>query len=395
MRRVSLVAWAIVLCVSALPAQKRDKAPPRPKMPAAADTNDANAYYTFGMMHLRSEPRDAANAFYWATRIAPAWPEPYYARRTALHLENPDMLVRYWNGDRSVLESKETQAIDSLRLEAMIRNPFLNRVTFDRMLADEVIATMSSGMTVLSEAASGDPADLGNLAFTEGRFEDAAKYFGEALRKDPTNLGTRDLRAQAFYLVSRFDSSTSELTQLLAAMRKVDDRQLVVAYNSKALLEFALSRAYVQLADFDNARKALGRALEEDLSFYMAHVELAELALRQSDTTTALSELAIATDIRGGDASVRLRYGLVLSGVKRLDDAAAQYRLSIKAEPYFALPYFYLARTLESQQRAPEAVIEYRAFVSHAAKNQSEVALANDRLAALSPPRQASKTRGQ
>src|SRR5690606_39716118 len=114
---------------------------------------------------------------------------------------------------------------------------------------------------------------------------------GDALRRRSRDYALRAPRARAFYHRMMFDSAANEITILLEEMRKRDEKQLVYFYDSKAMLEFTLARAYSAQNDTASARAALGRALEEDMSFYIAHSELAEMALASGDTTTALSEL--------------------------------------------------------------------------------------------------------
>ena len=149
------------------------------------------------------------------------------------------------------------------------------------------------------------------------------------------------------------------------------------------MFEYSLGRVYFQLSQHDSARAALGRALEEDLSFHMAHVSLAEIALVQGDTATALSELALATELRAADAGVRLMYGQALLDAKRADEAAEQLRQAIAHEPFFALPYYHLARALEAQGKGPEAAAQYRDFLARAPKALGETGEARTRLAQL------------
>ena len=46
------------------------------------------------------EPRHAADAFYWAAQLDPAWAEPLYARYVALLMSDTRRLVLYMEGDR-------------------------------------------------------------------------------------------------------------------------------------------------------------------------------------------------------------------------------------------------------------------------------------------------------
>src|SRR5438094_2753120 len=81
----------------------------------------------FRSRKIERDPQKAADAFYWATRLDPAWAPPLYARRIALLMADPRLLVGYMNGIRRYVESKEARSIDSLELRALMLNPFLAR----------------------------------------------------------------------------------------------------------------------------------------------------------------------------------------------------------------------------------------------------------------------------
>src|SRR5204863_7794917 len=101
--------------------------PRRPRLPAGVDTNNARAYYDYGLAKLDRDPEDAADAFYWAIRINPTLADPYYARRSALLLSDKIRFQKYMEEDRRTLQSDEIKRIDSLYLVALTINPFVYR----------------------------------------------------------------------------------------------------------------------------------------------------------------------------------------------------------------------------------------------------------------------------
>ena len=382
----SLRSAAMALAIAALAAapllaQKGEKVPERPELAADADTNDAYAYYDYGLDRLRRQPERAADAFYWASRLSPTWADPYYARRVALHLSDKRQLVRYYNS-ASVAASPRVRAIDSLYNEAMLRNPFFFP-RLDRAMLEEVIDFASDGQSYLSNGRSGDLAWDAWMSFTEGKMEEAARLYAVALKKRPKEYQHHSGRANAFYLMQQYDSAAHELTLLLGEMRAKDDKKLVYFYDSKAMYQYKLGRTYLQQNRYAEAREALGQALVEDLSFYMAHVDLAEAAFAQRDTATGLSELAMAAELRGTDPGVRFLYGQALARAARHDEAVAQFRLAAENEPYFALPYFYMAASLEAMGKRDEAAAQYRTYLARAPLKLGETAQAKQRLAAL------------
>ena len=364
---------------------KGEKLPARPPLPVTADTNDQWAYYNEGLRHLKANPARAADMFYWASRLAPTWGEPLYARRAALHLADKPRLWRYLNGERGTVRSKPVRAIDSLATEAMLRNPFFSP-RFDRLLLEEAIAYVSNGAAWLDRARSGNPGWDAQMAFADGKLADAVRLYADALRRRPRDYGYRAPRGRAFVMLLQYDSAANEFTQLLAEMRKKDEKELVYFYDSKAIFEYSLGRTYYQMEQYDRAREAYGRALEEDLSFHVAHRDLAEIAFLQGDTATGIAELALAVQLRPGDAGSRMLYGDALVAAGRHDEARAEYEAAIAAEPWFALPYYQLAKLHDTQGRRDEAVARYRAYLARAARDREEVTAARRRLALLGAP---------
>ncbi len=124
--RSAALAFGLVLA-AALTLQGQDskkREPKRPKLDAGRDTNSAGAYHQHGMLHLGKRPQVAADAFYWAARLDPSVAEPWYGRWCALLLamQRRDMFALMNDDSRY---SKEVTSIDSLRYEALLREPLI------------------------------------------------------------------------------------------------------------------------------------------------------------------------------------------------------------------------------------------------------------------------------
>src|SRR5688572_925142 len=283
LRAASLVVAALLIATAA-DAQKKTKDPKRPKMQAGRDTNSAGAYYYWGLGQLETNPRSAEDAFYWASRIDPAWADPLYAQRIAFHMSNLERFWKYLNGTKYVLRSAEVKRADSLHFRALLRDPFFFR-RHDKMLIDRLYRELTGQHGLIS----GDPEMRAWFAYSQTQFPQAIDLYARAIAKDPKNYELHAERARAFYHMNRFDSTVAELNLALAGYRKDDDEDLVVLYESKAMYEYSIANAYLQADKLQEAREALGRALTEDLSFYVAHQRLAALSLMTGDTAAALS----------------------------------------------------------------------------------------------------------
>ena len=395
MRRRLTTALSFLLLVSGSALLAQEKAPKRPKLPAGADTNNAHTYYAYALQILQREPEKAADALYWSTRLEPTWADAFYARRVALLLTDPRRLRAYWAGDRRTIQSDDIRRIDSLFYHALTLNPFVSQM-LDRQLFEGVAEDIaqqyeragagSSGTVrylIDKEMMSASAAMKGWLAYGDGRFGEALTYYGEAIKQDKRNEPLRVDRARVFYQMNSVDSALSELKLAVEDMRKRDKKDLIYVYQSKALTEHSIAVVQARLGNRDAAKEAFGRALQEDLSYYPAHMELAYMALEAKDTATALTEMDLAVQLRNDDASAHYLYGFTLATSNKAAEAEAELRKSIALNPVYALPRFVLAIVLEHTGRKAEAIAEYQNFLARAQKDDTRRQTAEERLAAL------------
>lgn len=389
-------ASLLSLCaIFATYAGAQEKEPKRPKLDAQADTNEAATYYRFATALLRTEPQKAADALYWAIRLDPASAEAYYARRIALLLADLPRLQRYWSGDRRTIESKEIRQIDSLYLRALTINPFVSQ-TLDRELFEAIADDFSrryaerngaSSMEVryaldrqMNSWGSGFRA---YMAYGEGRYDDALKYYALAIKEDKRNGPLHVERGRIFFNKLELDSALSELTAAIEDMRKRDKKDLVYVYQSKALTEHSIAVVHQRLGHTEAAKEAFGRALQEDLSYSPAHLQLAFMALDAKDTATALTELDLVTQLRNDDAAAQYFHGFVLANVGKAEAAEPHIKKAMQLDPVYAAPKFVYAFLLESADFKEEAIAMYKEFLASASRTDPRRESAQARLAAL------------
>jgi tetratricopeptide (TPR) repeat protein len=380
MRRLVVVGLLFVLAVPTLGAQKKHALPTRPKLPFTADTNNADAYYRLGHESIVRDPRLAAEAFYWATRLNPHAAHAFYGLYAARLLANPRQLARHLDDDRTAGESPQAKQLDSLIVRALMLDPFLYR-KYEHLLLrryfEHSIVTSPLVVGVPSRAAvdrefgkwlaAAPVAIKAWAAYCEGRFSDALRDYAEAVQKAKQKAYLRSERGRIFYLTDQQDSALAEFARALDELRKRDSRELVVAYTSKALLEHSTAKIHDRLGDVAAAREAYGRALQEDMAFYPAHLSLGVLALQDGDTATALSELGLATQIRGDEPMLRLFFGYLLANANRFAEAEAQLTKAIELEPYYARSYQLLGQVYQTQRKSAEAIVQYEAYLARAA----------------------------
>src|SRR5262249_28075678 len=140
------------------------------------------------------------------------------------------------------------------------------------------------------------------LATSEGRLPEALSFYARALSEDRHAVPEIHLaRGRIFFALGNNDSARAEIALGLDSLRVRDSSDFVYLYESKGILEHGLGVIFENQGRVDDAREAYGRALQEDLSYYPAHVRLGMLAVSTGDSTTALSEMALAVQIKEDD----------------------------------------------------------------------------------------------
>lgn len=379
-RGVFRLSVLLVLPLASLSSQRLGPPLDRPKL-AGADTNDAHAYYDFGVSVFERDPETAAAAFYWAARIDPSWGEPLYARRASALMSNESLLKASVEGNRRTRESSVMRNLDSLQFRALMLSPFLyrqldrtlfraylNTVRLTRSLGNGPARTPDASFDYQVETAlrtSGEEL-RGWSAYGNGDLPNALSHYANALGNASDKASIRLDRARMFSMLSQSDSAIAEFGLALRELRERDKKDLVTFYNSKALAEFSIGDLHERSGNIPAAREAFGLALQEDLAFYPAHLRLGLLALTTRDTSTAMSELALAAQLAPAEPFVRYTNGYVLIGAKHYLEAVAELKKAIELEPVYALPHLWLGRLFEQLKQAPEALAAYQAFLDRA-----------------------------
>jgi Tfp pilus assembly protein PilF len=367
------VLAALATTATTAAAQKKGREPERPRLPAGADTNDAESYHKYAMQ--RDVPwKKSYDAEYWAYRIDPLQPAYLYAQWLSLwYKQAPQWREEFRAGAEFAVKSKEARELDSLFLQAQIQDPFVHLYNTVCYVPDWITQVRS----VVTRA---------YVYYDVGCHTQAAATFDTALAKHPKRLGMRLDRARASYWVGHYGNAIKELRIVLDTLRARDQKKLVHAYESKEMLEYMLGATYARDGQYALAREAYGRALEEDLSFYMAHAHLADVARAQGDIATAVQEYETAVQLKPDAVALRHEYGRALLDAqpRRNEDAEAQFRKAIELDPYFATSYFNLAVALDNQDKKAEAVEQYTAYLARAPRDDAKpIARARERLAAL------------
>lgn len=392
-----LLLAALALCASApLSAQRLGRHADRPRFTEIADTNDAQAYYDKGLAIIDRDPEAAAAAFYWAARINPGWAEPLYARRAALVMSDRGLMRKYFERSNRDRPSDDLLRVDSLQFRALMLNPFLFRRLDKPLFTHYFRSEIRRNSSVSSEPSRNEmdfyieqwlrdagPGTRAWVAYADADFRRALEYYANAIGSSRDKAGVHIERARIFGMRNQVDSAIAEFDAALADLRKSDQKKLVVFYDSKAQAEYSKGVLLEGAGNVAGAKDAFAQALTEDLAYYPAHVRLGLLALGLKDTTTAMSELALASQLAAGEPQVRYTNGWVLAVSGHDAEAVEELEKTVALEPVYALPYLRLGQLHERMEKPAEALGAYEQFLARAATTDVQRAYATERAAEL------------
>ncbi|HET6765573.1 MAG TPA: tetratricopeptide repeat protein [Longimicrobiaceae bacterium] len=338
------------------------------------------AYYTHGASLIERDPSRAAASFYWASRLRPGWAAAmqgeYVARLRAF--PNRRQAIEYRYGSRAALRVPAISAMDSVGRLARAVDPFSSLLFGDLLIVGRPEGIGADWRSI------GDQLS-GIASAADGDYERALVWFGHALNLARYKADLHVAIAQVYYEQGRMELARASFESARAATEAQDTaaERLVVLYRPKAHIEYSLGIVNLALHDTTAAREAFGRALQEDLAFYSAHVRLSALALAAGDSASAISEMDLAVQIRPDQPALHMRYGMILADAQRYDEALREFRKANELNPDYAEPYFVIARMYDGSDMYAEALEQYHAFAAHASRDHPQLEPVRARMAQI------------
>ncbi len=187
---------------------------------------------------------------------------------------------------------------------------------------------------------------LGWTLFQEGQTAEAVTEYERALAANPANAKAHNNLALALVELGRLEDAASHFRKSLEIEPKAE------IYSD---LGFTMAR----LGHADEARAYYQKALELDPNCASAHLNLAVSFVQAGAFAEAEAQYRQA--LRGKSNATTLNgLGYVLARQGRADEAVAEYRKAIDADPKFTPAYNNLAAALVEQGKLEEAEHYYR-----------------------------------
>jgi predicted CXXCH cytochrome family protein len=224
--------------------------------------------------------------------------------------------------------------------------------------------------------------ELAEALENDGQFTEAARWFREAVRLDPSSgvgwqrLGTvlrrssrhreavealkRSIslapeRALSWHELGLAHGSLERTGDALDAMAKSLERdpELPEAHNNLGILR-------VSAGDVNRAEASFREAIRIKPNYVDARGNLAHLLSASGRPVEAQVEFERALRLRPGDAPMRYNYAMVLGRLGLYDEAQRELDACLRADPAFADAHELLGDLLLGRNRAEQAVSHYR-----------------------------------
>jgi tetratricopeptide (TPR) repeat protein len=165
--------------------------------------------------------------------------------------------------------------------------------------------------------------------------------------------------------------------------REQDEDDLVLIYESKAMLEYSVGIVLEAAGKTDEAREAYSRALMEDMAFFAAHVQLGALALVEGDTLTALTEYSLAVEVEPTMSWLHAILGELQLKLGQHAEAAVELERAIELDPYYAEPYLLLAGVQQELGNTQDVIDCYQEFLARATSDHQHRQWVEGRLSTI------------
>lgn len=129
-------------------------------------------------------------------------------------------------------------------------------------------------------------------------------------------------------------------------------------------IRYVLATMLRRAGQQEQASEEFRTVLTTDLSFEMAHAQLAQIAEKSRHWSDAVQERERALEASPDDPGLLLDYGTTLLGARRYRDATAALQRAEQAMPLNARVPYLMGQAAAADGRTDEAITAYRRFVA-------------------------------
>ncbi|MGH9900469.1 MAG: tetratricopeptide repeat protein, partial [Pyrinomonadaceae bacterium] len=163
--------------------------------------------------------------------------------------------------------------------------------------------------------------NLGGIAFSENKFDEALQHYERALAIDGTNFDALSGLIKAYAATKRLGDAHARVDQALAAR------------GNSAPLHFLKAQVYGLEGNSGGAEASLRRAIELDPAYIAAYQSLAVLYVNMKQPDRAIAEYRKITERQPDNAGAHTLMGMVEYSRNNYDAAVDSYRRALQIDP--------------------------------------------------------------
>ncbi len=331
-----------------------------------ADPNDVVACYNVGLAHLSKKHYDEALGYFKQCIIKS--PE-FSLAHFAIYCTEYRMDKKLY--DASVAEEPDStmQArIDSVQQH--LTTAFLYDPFFDWKVATVLLEARGSTIDPLMKVLYELLYD-GFEAFFLGHYQKAVEKLSYSIENLPSFHQARYFRGLAYAQTKEYDAAIIDFNTLIDSVDSYNKKKILPVYLKTTDLYYLLGHAHFQNNEPEKARTAFQNILMQDMSYYMAHVQLARIYQSKKDYGNAIRELDAAIFTKPNDPLLYYNKGVYFSSIGKFEPSIAEYNQAIKFNPYDYKAHYNVAYIHEHLKQYDQAIKSYEEFMRLTPKREA------------------------
>lgn len=334
------------------------------------DPNNAVSHYNLGLAHLSQDNYDdALSCFYNCIERDPMFGLAHFAIYCTEYKKDKQLYRESLKDDPAEQYLTKIDSVQNHFQKAFFYDPF-----FDWSL-----------MTILMESKE-HSADLytqelldliyeiyydGFEAFFLGKYETAIEKLNFQIKMLPQFHLARFFRGLAYSQIKDYDASINDFTVLIDSLESYNKNKILPIYLETSELYYLVGNAYKLKGDLTNAQTAFQKILLQDMSYYMAHVQLAWIYEQKKDLRRAIRELDAALYVDPDNPVLHYNKAVYLSATGNIPGSIKEYTRATELNKYAYKAYFNLGLLYEYQKEYQDALKSFSKFMEYVPQNEA------------------------
>jgi len=176
----------------------------------------------------------------------------------------------------------------------------------------------------------------------------------------------RFFRALARGQLKDYEGAISDLDSLIISKEELNKEKILPVYQETAELNYLIGCSYMKLNKYKEAKEHFEKALEEDLSLFMAHYQLSNIYQKLKNYQEAYSEINSALLLQPEDPILLFNKGVFLSNIGKTELAIEAYKAALIKNKFSYKAAYNLGILYEKIDNNDEAKKYYSHFINTA-----------------------------